>query len=67
VEDKRLQLAVTRLLTAIDEQDFLRGRDGYRPHLRALEAVDTLKITLQCGRYNWVGEADIKGFFDHAS
>jgi RNA-directed DNA polymerase len=63
VEDKRLQLAVTRLLTAIDEQDFLRGRDGYRPHLGALDAVDKLTITRQFGRYNWVVEADIQGFF----
>jgi hypothetical protein len=35
VEDKRLQLAVTRLLTAIDEQDCLRCSDGYRPHIGA--------------------------------
>lgn len=65
VEDKRLQLAVTRLLTAIYEQDFLRCSDGYRPHIGALDAVDTLTITLQFGRYNWVVEADIQGLFDN--
>jgi RNA-directed DNA polymerase len=64
VEDKLLQLAVTRLLTAIDEQDFLRCSDGYRPHIGALDAVDKLTIKLQFGRYNWVVEADITGFFD---
>jgi RNA-directed DNA polymerase len=64
VEDKRLQLAVTRILTAIYEQDFLRCSDGYRPHIGALDAVDTLTIKRQFGRDNWVVEADIQGFFD---
>ena len=64
MEDKLLQLAVTRLLTAIYEQDFLRCSDGYRPHIGALDAVDTLTITRQFGRYNGVVEADIQGFFD---
>jgi RNA-directed DNA polymerase len=65
VEDKLRQWAVTRILTAIDEQDFLRCSDGYRPHMGALDAVDKLTIKLQCGRYNWVVEADINGFFDN--
>jgi RNA-directed DNA polymerase len=64
VEDKLLQLAVTRILTAIYEQDFLRCSYGYRPHIGALDAVDKLTIKLQFGRYNWVVEVDIKGFFD---
>ncbi len=65
VEDKLVQLAVTRLLTAIYEQDFLRCSYGYRPHVGALDAVDALTIKLQFGRYNWVVEADITGFFDN--
>jgi RNA-directed DNA polymerase len=65
VEDKRLQLAVTRILQAIYEQDFLRCSDGYRPHVGAWEAVDRRTIKLQFGRYNFVVEADIKGFFDN--
>lgn len=64
VEDKLLQLAVARLLEAIYEQDFLRCSDGYRPQVGALEAVDTLTIKLQFGRYAWVVEADITKFFD---
>jgi RNA-directed DNA polymerase len=63
VEDKLLPLAVARLLEAIYEQDFLRCRYGYRPAVGALEAVATLTITLQCGRYGWVGEADITKVF----
>ncbi len=65
VEEKLVQLAVTRLLTAIDEQDCLRWSSGYRPHVGALDAVDALTIKLQCGRANWVVEADITGCFDH--
>ncbi len=64
VEDKLLQVAATRLLEAIYEQDFLPCSYGYRPGVGALEAVDDLTVKLQCGRYNYVVEADIKGFFD---
>jgi RNA-directed DNA polymerase len=65
VEDKLLQLAVTRILQAIYEQDFLRCSYGYRPNVGALDAIDWLTIKLQFGRYNFVVEADIKGFFDN--
>jgi len=64
-QDKLLQLAVKRILEAIYEQDFLRCSYGYRPNLGALDAVDKLTIKLQFGKYNYVVEADIKGFFDH--
>ena len=63
-EDKLLQLAVKRILEAIYEQDFLRCSYGYRPEVGALDAVDKLTIKLQFGRYNFVVEADIKGYFD---
>ncbi len=65
VEDKLLQLAVTRILEAIDEQDFLRCSYGYRPNKGALDAVDKLTVKLQFGDYNFVVEADIQGFFDN--
>jgi group II intron reverse transcriptase/maturase len=64
VADKLLQLAVTRILAAIYEQDCLRCSSGYRPHLGAQDAVDKLTLKLQCGQDNAVVEADIKGFFD---
>jgi retron-type reverse transcriptase len=50
VEDKLLQVAVTRLLEALYEQDFLRCSYGSRPGVGALEAVDTLTVKLQFGR-----------------
>jgi len=64
-QDKLLQVAVKRLLEAIYEQDFSRCSFGYRPEVGALDAVDELTIKLQFGRYNFVVEADIKGFFDN--
>jgi RNA-directed DNA polymerase len=64
IQDKLLQVAVKRLLEAIYEHDFSRSSFGYRPNLGALDAVDELTIKLQFGRYNFVVEADIKGFFD---
>jgi len=64
-QDKLLQVAVKRLLEAIYEQDFSRCSFGYRPNVGALDAVDELTIKLQFGRYNFVVEADIKGFFDN--
>ena len=65
VEDKLLQLAVAKILEAIYEEDFLRCSYGYRPKVGAHDAVDKLTVKLQFGRYGWVVEADIKGFFDH--
>ncbi len=64
-QDKLLQLAVKRILEAIFEQDFLRCSFGYRPNVGALDAVDKLTVKLQFGKYNYVVEADIQGFFDH--
>ena len=56
-------LAVTRLLTAIYAQDGRRCREGYRPPMGALDAVEKLTIQRPCGRYNWVVEADLQGGF----
>jgi len=64
VEDKLLQVAVSRVLEAIYEQDFLPCSYGYRPGVGAGEAVDKLTVKLQFGYYHYVVEADIKGFFD---
>ena len=63
--DKLLQLAVARILTAIFEQDFLANSFGYRPGIGAKNAIEELHFQLQYGWYNYVVEADIKGFFDH--
>ena len=65
VEDRLLQAAVRLLLEAIYEQDFLPASYGYRPKVGAGKAVEDLTYELQFGRYGYVVEADIKGFFDH--
>jgi group II intron reverse transcriptase/maturase len=64
-EDKLLQVAVKRILEAIYEQDFLRCSYGYRPNVSALHAVDKLTVKLQFGPYDFIVEADIKGYFDN--
>ena len=63
--DKLLQLAVARILNGIFEADFLPYSFGYRPGIGAKDAIKELHFQLQYGWYNYVVEADIKGFFDH--
>jgi group II intron reverse transcriptase/maturase len=64
-QDKLLQMAVKRILEAIFEQDFLNCSYGYRPGVGILDAVDDLTVKLQFGKYNYVVEADISGYFDN--
>jgi RNA-directed DNA polymerase len=65
LEDKLVQMAVTQILLAIYEVDFLPCSYGYRPGLGPHDAIKDLTKELQWGKYNFVVEADIKGFFDH--
>jgi len=65
VEDRLLQAAARLLLEAIYEQDFLPLSYGYRPKVGAQKAVSDLTYELQFGRYGYVVEADIQGFFDN--
>ena len=65
IEDKMLQAAVSVVLEAIYEQEFLPFSYGYRPKKGAKDAIRDLTFDLQYGRYGYVVEVDIKGFFDH--
>ena len=65
LEDKLLQMAVTQILLAIYEMDFLPCSYGYRPGVSAHDALKDLSQELQFGGYHFVVEADIKGFFDN--
>jgi RNA-directed DNA polymerase len=65
LEDKLLQLGVAQILSAIYEADFLPCSYGYRPKRSAHDAVRELTETLAKGKYEFVVEADIKGFFNH--
>ncbi len=64
VSDKLVQMAVAWILVAIYEQDFMGCSYGYRPRVGAKDAVRDLTKELQFGRYNYVVEVDIKGYFD---
>lgn len=64
IEDKVLQRAVTMVLDAVYEQDFLPCSFGFRPNRSAHDALDALwKGTMGMGG-GWVLELDIQSFFD---
>ena len=63
LEDKLLQLACSKLVSAIYEQDFLASSYGYRPGRGPQDAVRDLTFDLQYGRYSYLVEADVQGFF----
>jgi len=65
VEDRLLQAAVARILSAIHEADFQECSYGYRPGRTAHQALKDLRTEVMTGRAEWVVEADIVGFFDH--
>jgi len=63
-EDKVLQRAVTMVLEAVYEQDFLPCSYGFRPGRGAHQAVEALRDGLMELGGGWVVEVDIQGFFD---
>lgn len=66
-EDKVLQRAVSMVLEAVYEQDFLSCSYGYRPGRSAHHALDNLWQGLTAMGGGWVLEVDIKSFFDSIS
>jgi group II intron reverse transcriptase/maturase len=64
-EDKLLQTAVSDILSAIFEQDFLPTSFGYRPGVGGVDAAKELSSRLYCESINYVVEADIKGYFNN--
>lgn len=64
-EDKVLQRAVSMVMEAVYEQDFLDCSWGYRPGRSPLNAIEALWQTIEKSfNGGWVLEADIRGFFD---
>jgi group II intron reverse transcriptase/maturase len=63
-EDKVLQRAVTMVLEAVYEQDFLDCSYGFRPKRSAHQALEALSGGLMRRRGGWVLEVDIQSFFD---
>jgi len=64
LEDKIVQRAVTEVLTAIYEIDFLGLSYGFRPGRSAHDALNALSVGISRKKVNWVLDADIRGFFD---
>ena len=65
VEDKIVQMGVTRILVAIYEEDFLEFSYGFRPNRSCHDALDRIDKIIMKRPVNHVIEADIKGFFDN--
>jgi len=63
-EDKVLQRAVTMLLEAVYEQDFLDCSYGFRPGRSAHQALDALRAAAVRTAGGWAVEIDIRKFFD---
>lgn len=63
-EDKVLQRAVTMVLEAVYEEDFLDCSYGFRPGRSAHQALDALWEGLMEMGGGWVLDVDIKSFFD---
>jgi RNA-directed DNA polymerase len=63
VEDRLLQRAVARILSAIYEADFLACSFGYRPGRNPHHALKALRDHLVTGKVRHIYEADIQGYF----
>lgn len=64
-EDKLAQRAVSIILTAVFEQEFLDFSYGFRSKRSAHQAVSTVRRTIATGKVSWIVDADIKSFFDN--
>jgi len=64
-EDKLVQLALSKILNAIYEADFLNCSFGFRPVRGCHDALKILNHIIERRNVNFIVDADIKGFFDH--
>lgn len=67
LEDKIVQRAVSEVLAAIYEPEFLGFSYGFRPGRNPHQALDALSVGILRRKVNWVLDADIRGFFDTLS
>ena len=63
-EDKMLQRAVTMVLEAVYETEFLDSSYGFRPGRSAHQALQVLRDGVMSMSGGWVLEVDIRKFFD---
>lgn len=64
-EDKIVQRAITKILNAIYENDFLDSSFGFRPNRNCHDALKVLNIYIEERHTNYIVDVDIKGFFDN--
>ncbi len=67
LEDKIVQGAVTRVLNATFEEEFLGFPFGFRPGRGPHDALDALMVAITSRKVNWILDADIRSFFDTVS
>jgi group II intron reverse transcriptase/maturase len=63
-EDKLVESAVSRLLTAVYEPKFLDISYGFRPKRNCHQAISVMKEAIAIKKVNYVVEVDIKSYFD---
>jgi len=66
VKDRVVQMAIKRVIEPIFEQTFRDSSHGFRPERGCKDALREVDAWLKAG-YNWVVDADIKGYFDNIS
>ena len=64
LEDKIVQQAMTTVLSAIYEQDFLGFSYGFRQGRGQHDALDALSEGIEGRKVDWILDADIRSFFD---
>jgi Retron-type reverse transcriptase len=64
VRDRIVQMAAKLVIEPIFEADFIEPSYGFRPKRNALQALERVRQAANKG-YNWVLDADIKGYFDN--
>ena len=63
VTDRVAQMVIKQKLEKLVDKHFSANSFGYRPNLSAHNAIERCRIN--CLRYSWVIDLDIKGFFDN--
>jgi group II intron reverse transcriptase/maturase len=63
-EDKLVESAVAKLLTAVYEPKFMEFSYGFRPNRSCHQAIGAMGNAIATKKVNYVVEADIKSFFD---
>jgi RNA-directed DNA polymerase len=67
LEDKIVQRAVSAVLSAIYEEEFLGFSYGFRPGRSQHDALDALIVGITSKKVNFILDADIRSFFTEVS